>query len=261
MKTRSLWKESSLLAIVVIGCRGCAIHSATKGTGLDGGLAVIDGDGGTTTVTCSQPVPPPAPGPGMTKAPCDIYAEDGGPCVAAHSTVRALYAAYNGPLYQLRKADGSLKDIAPLAPGDLANSADQDAFCGTGACTVSIIYDQSGRSNHLTKAPPGGAKRTGDNEANARSLPIMLGGRKVYGLQIVAGVGYRNNSACGTATGDNAETEYMVVGGKFYNGGCCFDYGNMERNSRDKGEGTMEAVYFGNCTIGGKGAANGPWVM
>src|SRR5499427_2658044 len=144
MRTRSFWKEISLIAIVSMGCRGCAFHSATKGTGLDGGVTGIGSDGGTTAVTCSQPVAPPAPGPGMTKAPCDIYAEDGGPCVAAHSTVRALYAAYEGPLYQVKKADGSSKDIAPLAPGGLANSADQDAFCGTGACTVSIIYDQSG---------------------------------------------------------------------------------------------------------------------
>jgi hypothetical protein len=197
----------------------------------------------------------------MTKGPCDIYADDGGPCVAAHSTVRALYAAYSGPLYQVKKADGTPMDIGPLAPGGLANSADQDTFCGTSACTISIIYDQSGMGNHLTKAPPGGAKTTGDNEANAKSIPIMLGAQRVYGVHIVAGVGYRNNAACGTATGDNAETEYMVAGGNFYNGGCCFDYGNMERNSRDNGEGSMEAVYFGTCTIWGKGADNGPWVM
>jgi hypothetical protein len=197
----------------------------------------------------------------MTKGPCDIYAEDGGPCVAAHSTVRALYGAYSGPLYQVKKADGSTTDIGALAPGGLANSADQDAFCGTSACTISIIYDQSGMGNHLTKAPPGGAKTTGDNEANAKSVPITLGGQKVYGVHIVPGVGYRNNTPCGTTTGDNAETEYMVVDGMFSNGGCCFDYGNMETNSRDNGEGSMEAVYFGTCTIWGKGAANGPWVM
>ena len=83
----------------------------------------------------------------------------------------------------------------------------------------------------------------------------------VYGIHIVPGVGYRNNTACGTATGDNPETEYMVVAGTPFNSGCCFDYGNMETTSRDDGEGTMEAVYFGNCTIWGKGADNGPWVM
>jgi hypothetical protein len=61
--------------------------------------------------------------------------------------------------------------------------------------------------------------------------------------------------------GDSAETEYMVVGGTLFNTSCCFDYGNMERNSRDNGEGTMEAVYFGKCTIWNQGAGDGPWVM
>ena len=104
-------------------------------------------------------------------------------------------------------------------------------------------------------------KPTQTNEANAKSLPVMFGATRPTASTSCPGVGYRNNGACGTATGDDPETEYMVVGGDFYNGGCCFDYGNMERNSRNNGEGTMEAVYFGNCTIWGKGAGNGPWVM
>ncbi|MFD0070261.1 arabinofuranosidase catalytic domain-containing protein, partial [Streptomyces sp. NPDC127574] len=41
--------------------------------------------------------------PGVAQAagsqPCDIYAGAGTPCVAAHSTTRALFSAYNGPLY------------------------------------------------------------------------------------------------------------------------------------------------------------------
>ncbi|MFD1118493.1 arabinofuranosidase catalytic domain-containing protein, partial [Sphaerisporangium aureirubrum] len=39
-----------------------------------------------------------------TTGPCDIYAAGGTPCVAAHSTTRALYGAYNGPLYQVRRS-------------------------------------------------------------------------------------------------------------------------------------------------------------
>ena len=39
-----------------------------------------------------------------TQQPCDIYAAGGTPCVAAHSTTRALYAAYNGSLYQVRRS-------------------------------------------------------------------------------------------------------------------------------------------------------------
>ncbi|HET6148904.1 MAG TPA: arabinofuranosidase catalytic domain-containing protein [Polyangia bacterium] len=196
-----------------------------------------------------------------TSWPCDIYAADGGPCVAAHSTVRALFAAYNGPLYQVKKTDGTTMDIGVLAPGGFAKAADQDSFCGVDACTISIIYDQSSQHNNLTKAPAGMAKPTPDKEANAKAVPATFSGHNVYGVHIVPGVGYRNNAATGTAEDDNAETEYMVAGGKFYNQACCFDYGNMERNSSDNGEGTMEAVYFGTCTIWGKGAASGPWVM
>ena len=38
------------------------------------------------------------------QGPCDIYAAGGTPCVAAHSTTRALYGAYDGPLYQVRRS-------------------------------------------------------------------------------------------------------------------------------------------------------------
>jgi len=205
--------------------------------------------------------PPDPPATGAAKQPCDIYAEDGGPCVAAHSTVRALYASFDGPLYQLRKADGTTRDIVPSVAGGFADSLAQDEFCAGSACTISVIYDQSGYGNHLTKAPPGAAKSTPDTEANAAARPATFAGHKVYGLHITPGVGYRNNDACGAATGDDPETEYMVVAGDYYNGGCCFDYGNMERDSRDAGEGAVEAVYFGSTTIWGKGAGAGPWVM
>src|SRR6185436_14148784 len=130
-------------------------------------------------------------------------------------------------------------------------------------CTISIIYDQSGQGNHLKSAPGGGAKTTPDNEANAKSISATFGGKKVYGVHVVPGIGYRNNNACGTAMNDDAETEYMVVSGDpmAQNDACCFDYGNMERNSRDNGEGTMEAVYFGACKVWNQGAGAGPWVM
>jgi non-reducing end alpha-L-arabinofuranosidase len=195
------------------------------------------------------------------KLPCDVYAEDGGPCVAAHSTVRALSAAYHGPLYQVRRIDGTTKDVPFISPAGFANISVQDAFCGDSGCTISVIYDQSGMGNHLTKAPPGGAKPTPGNEADATALPTRFSGHNAYGLHIVPGIGYRNNNATGTALGDNPETIYMVADGKFYGGGCCFDYGNAETNSYDNGNGAAEAVYFGNCSIWGKGAGNGPWVM
>src|ERR1700686_4412315 len=44
---------------------------------------------------------PAGESPPRPQGPCDIYAAAGAPCVAAHCTTRALYASYNGPLYQL----------------------------------------------------------------------------------------------------------------------------------------------------------------
>ncbi|HEY0479175.1 MAG TPA: arabinofuranosidase catalytic domain-containing protein, partial [Kofleriaceae bacterium] len=35
--------------------------------------------------------------------PCDIYGSAGTACVAAHSTTRALFSAYSGRLYQVRR--------------------------------------------------------------------------------------------------------------------------------------------------------------
>jgi hypothetical protein len=246
------------------GSGGAGGTGGSIATGGRGGSAGTTGAGGSTATGGAAGGVGAGGAGGSTaavKLPCDIYAADGGPCVAAHSTVRALYAAYNGNLYQVRRADGTTKDIGLLTAGGFADGAAQDAFCGTSTCTISIIYDQSGRSNHLTKGPPGGAKTTGDNEADAKALPVTISGHAVYAEHNPAGVGYRNNKPSGTATGDNPETEYMVTGGTYYNGGCCFDYGNMETTSRDDGEGTMEAIYFGNCTIWGKGSGSGPWVM
>src|SRR3954468_1771138 len=54
---------------------------------------------------------------------------------------------------------------------------------------------------------------------------------------------------------------YAVFDGTHFNGGCCFDYGNAETNSRDNGNGTVEAIYFGNIKVWGYGTGNGPWVM
>src|SRR5512146_2490155 len=89
--------------------------------------------------------------------PCDIYASGGTPCVAAHSTVRALYGAYGGALYQVRRSsDNATRDIGVLSAGGYANAAAQDSFCAGTTCLITIIYDQSGRGNHLTQAPPGG---------------------------------------------------------------------------------------------------------
>ncbi|MFC7383021.1 alpha-L-arabinofuranosidase B [Sphaerisporangium rhizosphaerae] len=207
-----------------------------------------------------------APSQAATSQACDIYAAGGTPCVAAHSTTRALYGAYNGPLYQVRRtSDNATRDIGVLSAGGVADAAAQDSFCANATCLISVIYDQSGRNNRLTQAPPGGfsgpAAGGYDNLANATAAPVTVGGHKAYGVYVAPGTGYRNNNTNGVAKGDQPEGMYAIFDGTHYNGGCCFDYGNAETNSRDNGNGTMEAIYFGNIKVWGYGAGNGPWIM
>ena len=141
-----------------------------------------------------------APPASAASLPCDIYASAGTPCVAAHSTTRALYASYNGPLYQVRRAsDSATTNISPLSAGGVANAAAQDSFCAGTTCVITEIYDQSGHGNNLTDAPGGGAAGGPDNLANATAAPVMVGGHKAYGVYVAAGTGYRDNSTSGTS--------------------------------------------------------------
>lgn len=205
-------------------------------------------------------------GSAIAVGPCDIYATGKTPCVAAHSTTRALYGAYNGPLYEvIRGSDGATSNISPLSAGGVANSQSQDSFCAGTICLIKTIYDQSGHGNHLNQAPPGGfngPESNGyDNLASAVGAPVVVGGKKAYGVFVSPGTGYSNNAANGTAIGDAAQGIYAVLDGTHYNDQCCFDYGNAEVNSHDTGNGHMEAIYYGDCTVWGTGAGKGPWVM
>src|SRR6266446_5771904 len=131
-----------------------------------------------------------AAAPSRPQGPCDIYAAANAPCVAAHSTTRALYAAYNGPLYQVKRgSDGSTTNIGTLAAGGYANAATQDSFCACTTCTITEIFDQSPQHNNLTIGPAGGAGGA-DVGANATALPVMAGGQKVYGVFVSPGTGY-----------------------------------------------------------------------
>ena len=243
-----------------------------------------------------------APTPAATNVgvgPCDIYADGGTPCVAAHSMTRALYGAYNGPLYLVqRHSDLATTAIGVTSPGGVADATLQQRFCDGTNCTVTRFFDQSSKGNHLSIAPAGGAAKHADRGVNASKHKLTLGGRPVYGAYFEGGMGYRCESTWDVATGDAAETIYAVLGGEHFNGGwrvhrdsnprpfprtlaaslalplqtakgrafesharSCFDYGNAEIDALDHGKGTMEALYFGNSSGWAKGAGKGPWVM
>ena len=60
------------------------------------------------------------------EGPCDILASDSTPCVAAHSTVRALFGTFNGPLYQIKRtSDNATRDISVVSTGGYADAASQ----------------------------------------------------------------------------------------------------------------------------------------
>jgi hypothetical protein len=186
--------------------------------------------------------------------------------VAAHSTVRALYGAYSGPLYQLRrKSDGKTTDVPVSAPGGYVDISVHDAFCTAGAsCTISIIYDQSPKKNDLPKAGPSLWMANGSDEADASKGQIKVNGHTAHGIWVdnpASNVGYRNIQTTGLAKNDEPESMYAVLDGTRYSGTCCFDYGNAETSGKDDGSATMEAIYWGNSTqFQSGGVGKGPWI-
>src|SRR5262249_39617706 len=125
---------SLTLAVLAAGC--LFVSTATPTHAVYRCILILDSGG-----PCPHP-PDPRP------RPCNIYAAAGTPCVAAHSTVRALFSAYSGKLYQVkRQSDSATIDIGTLTAGGYANAAAQDAFCSSTSCTITVIYDQSAEGN------------------------------------------------------------------------------------------------------------------
>src|SRR5262249_44124005 len=144
--------------------------------------------------------------------------------------------------------------------GGSGNPAAQNAFCAGTRCIITEIFDQSPEHNNLTIEGPG--QRGGqDAGANAAALPVIVGGHHVYGVYVTAGVGYRDNSTRGVATGRSPQSEYMVASGRHVNNKCCFDYGNAETNSRDNGNGHMDAINFSTDCFFSPCSGLGPWVQ
>ena len=242
----------------VTGTGGAAGTGGGPGTGGSLGNGGSNGSGGSTV---------PVTGP------CDIYAaaSPATPCVAAYSMVRVLSSTYRGPLYQVRRGGGSnntgtggtTTDIG-VVEGGFADAAAQDTACGTEVCTVSMLYDQSGKGNHLKVAPASCSTSTGtalepDYESNAEGRSLMVGGHKVYALYMKAHDGYRNNQTTDMPTGNAAQGIYEVADGRKNVGtGCCWDFGNA---SADNCYGSMAALLFGMNYWGTGGDGNGPWFM
>ncbi|MFG1677031.1 arabinofuranosidase catalytic domain-containing protein [Micromonospora sp. NPDC049282] len=215
----------------------------------------------TSTSPTSPPPTSPPPSGGRS---CDIYAAGGTPCVAAHSTTRALFSAYRGNLYQVRRSsDNATRNIGVLSAGGYADAAGQDAFCGGTTCVITVVYDQSGRGNDLwyqgSAQVPGS---TSSRPATATSESLTVGGARAYSLYINPGNSYwRDGHLTGIPTDSAPEGMYMVTSGTHVNSGCCFDYGNSETTRSADAAGAMDAINFStSCWFGGC-SGSGPWVQ
>ncbi|MFF0163761.1 arabinofuranosidase catalytic domain-containing protein [Streptomyces sp. NPDC005263] len=197
--------------------------------------------------------------------PCDLYAAGGTPCVTAHATTRALFASYNGPLYQIQRAsDHSYRDIGLLSAGGYADAASQVSFCAGTSCTITKIYDQTAQHNDMPISWGGYWKGPGPNGsdvgADAMALPVTAAGHQVFGVKVTPGVGYRLDHAKGVPTGAQPEGIYMVTSSNYTSQWCCFDYGSGENSHTDTGNATMNAIYWGTACWFGGCTGTGPWV-
>jgi len=201
--------------------------------------------------------------------PCDIYATGSTPCVAAYSMARVLSSSYTGPLYQVRRGGtwsastgmtgGTFQNISAAA--GYVDAAAQDAFCAGSTCTVSVLYDQSGKGNDLKVAPAGclgGTASEPDSETSATRKSLTIKGHKVYALATVAHDGYRNNVTTGMPIGTAAEGTYAVMDGTRSGTACCFDFGGA---TTDSCQYTARSTLFFGTGYWGKGAGSGPWFM
>lgn len=261
-------------------------------SGSAGSGAVGAGTGGQAPMT--DPVLPV-----NVEGPCDIYAAAGQECVAAYSTVRRLLSTYTGPLYQIRVGSsqfnigglvvtnpaqaqlpnpmqggaripyttapepGELVDIPQTADG-FADPAIQRERCPLGTtCTVSLLYDQSGRGNHMPIAK--GGQNAGGIYAELDDFETVMderaaltvGGHPVYSLFMQARQGYRLAApGNGVPVDQEAQGIYMLADGTRAGNACCWDFGNVTPNPTQFAE--MNTLFFGEAYWGdGNGAP--PW--
>lgn len=243
-----------------VGAGGAANTAANDAGNAGAGGAAGSGGSGSVVTTRGS-------------GPCDIYASANTPCVGAYSMVRALSSTYDGPLYQVRRGapnptqntgvGGQTQDIGIL-PNGFADAAAQVAFCGDQTCTVSTVYDQSGRGNHLTVAK-GGRSDGGqfaaadDFESNANAGALTVGGNDVYSLYMEVRHGYRQTIAGnGMPRGQEPQGIYMLADGTRVGTACCWDFGNVTPDPTQYH--TMNTLFLGQA-FWGRGAGAGPWFM
>lgn len=147
---------------------------------------------------------------------------------------------YQGPLYALqRSSDNATLRIGLKGDTGFADSEAQTMFCTTpsvSTCTVTSIFDQTGRGNHLERVivSPNNSHGWPTRGIDAMRDYLSVGGHGVYSAYFEGGqdnipgtnsgtMGFRSNringNASGVAVGEEPESIYMVTSGTHYNHG------------------------------------------
>jgi hypothetical protein len=251
------------------GGTGGTSPGGTTGSAGQGGSA--SSPGGTTGSpggaggTSSTTTPPTG------ERPCDIFVASGLKCATAHSSVRALYSAYSGKLYRLKRdSDKTYLDILTSEPGGVADSSKQDSFCTGTKCYITRIWDQSPNGNYIDAETQDAEEvsarpKEGNNDmqpVNAMQESLTVGGKKVYAVYMKQRNAYwHDGSKTGMPLGKEPQGIYMVTSGKHSAPGCCFNYGNGPLGRVVTACGTIDAVNFSSNKMWDYGAGNGPWIM
>ena len=186
-------------------------------------------------------------------APCDASsARTPGPSIRIRS----------GSSEQNTGSGGQTHDIGQTTHG-FADAAEVDAVCAGTICTVSLLYDQSGKGSHLPVAkagiPAGGPFAAMDDfESSATEESLTVGGHKVYSLYMEPRQGYRlPQVGDGMPRAFEPQGIYMLADGTHAGVGCCFEFGNSPPTFLF---GNTTALFYGRGfdTVG---AGNGPWFM
>lgn len=194
-------------------------------------------------------------GGGITEPPGDLLAAAGTPPVAAHGMVRKLFAAYSGPLFQVRRtSDNATQDIYAASDG-WADMASLFSFLGTSGGAVAKLYDQSGQGNTFNQiATANQPLLLIKYLPNARPIPTAHSSVGKY-LRLRTGT-------TGIPTGASPITVTAVFcpDDTYEPMGTIGFYGDMEATVVNAGNGHMFALAWGTTGGWNGGVPYGPWI-
>ncbi len=166
---------------------------------------------------------------------CDIYASGGTPCVAAHSTTRALYGAYNG-----RALPGPAL-VGQHHPGHRRaerGRVRQRRRAGLVLRRHHLPHHRSSTTSPAGEQPPhpGAPRRRSPARLRADSTTSPTRPRRRSRSAAARRTASSSLPAPATATTTPTASPPAtsprgctpIFDGTHYNGGCCFDYGNAE---------------------------------